>query len=75
MVSREIDRRIPTAAKLTTSEEPPSLTKGSVMPVMGSRFRTTAMLVSPWKASQAVTPVASSDPKVSGAARAMRTPR
>ena len=34
-VSREMDSRIPTAAKLTTSDEPPELTNGSVMPVIG----------------------------------------
>ena len=74
-VSREIDRRIPTAAKLTTSEEPPSLTKGSVMPVMGIKLSTTPILMSPWTASQAVMPVANRAPKVSGAASAMSTPR
>ena len=36
------------------SDEPPSLTNGSVMPVMGIRLTTTAMLMKAWKASQAV---------------------
>ncbi len=75
MVSREIDRRIPTAAKLTTSDDPPSLTNGSGMPVMGISTTTTLMLMSAWKMSQAVTPAASRPPNVSGAASAIRMPR
>ena len=75
MVSREMDRRMPTAAKLTMSDEPPSLTNGSVMPVMGSRLTTTAMLMKAWKTSQAVMPMAIRPPKVSGALSAMRLPR
>ena len=75
MVSREIDRRIPTAAKLTRSDEPPADTNGRVMPVTGRRTTTTAMLTNAWNTSQAVMPVASSAPKVSGAPSAMRSPR
>jgi len=75
LVSREIERRIPTAAKLTTSDEPPALTKGSVMPVMGTSTTTTPMLMKAWNTSQAVMPVASSAPKVSGAPSATLTPR
>ena len=74
-VSREIDRRIPTAAKLTSSDEPPALTNGSVMPVIGSSTTTTPMLMKAWSVSQAVMPTASRAPNVSGAARAMRMPR
>jgi hypothetical protein len=74
-VSRDIERRIPTAAKLTMSDEPPSLTNGSVMPVMGSRLTTTAMLMKAWKTSQAVMPMAIRPPKVSGAPRAILMPR
>ena len=73
-VSREIERRIPTAAKLTTSDEPPALTNGRVMPVMGSRLTTTPMLTKACTSSQAVMPVASRPPNVSGAPRAMRMP-
>ena len=69
-----MERRIPTAAKLTTSDEPPALTKGSVMPVMGSRLTTTAMLMKACTSNQPVMPVASRPPKVSGALRAMRRP-
>lgn len=44
-VSREIESRTPAAAKLTSSEEPPALMNGSVMPVTGSSATTTAMLM------------------------------
>ena len=74
-VSREIESRIPTAAKLTTSDEPPALTKGSVMPVIGSSTTTTPMLMNACSTSHAVMPVASSAPNVSGAPSATRTPR
>jgi len=74
-VSREIERRIPTAAKLTTSDVPPELTNGSVMPVTGSRLTTTPILMNAWNATQAVMPTASSPPNVSGALRATRSPR
>ena len=36
---------MPAAAKLTTSDEPPALMNGSVMPVTGSSATTTAMLM------------------------------
>ena len=74
MVSREIERRIPTAAKLMMSDEPPALRNGSVMPVIGTSVTTTAMLMNAWMHSQPVMPAASSAPKVSGAASATRTP-
>lgn len=44
-VSREIESRTPAAAKLTSSDEPPALMNGSVIPVTGSRATTTAMLM------------------------------
>ena len=69
-----MESRIPTAAKLTTSDEPPALMKGSVMPVTGSSATTTAMLTNAWKHSQAVMPAASSAPNVSGARSAVRIP-
>ena len=56
MVSREIDSRIPTAAKLMMSDEPPALRNGSVMPVMGTRVTTTAMLMKAWMHSHPVMP-------------------
>ena len=73
-VSREIDSRIPTAAKLMMSDEPPALMNGSVIPVIGSSATTTPMLMNAWRHSQAVIPAASSAPNVSGAASATRTP-
>ena len=66
---------MPTAANDTSSDDPPADTNGSVMPVMGSRTTTTPMLMNAWSVSQAVIPVASSAPKVSGADIAMRMPR
>jgi hypothetical protein len=74
VVSREIDRRTPTAAKLTTSEVPPALTNGSVMPVTGRRATTTPMLMNAWTHSQIVIPAASRPPNASGACRAVRIP-
>ena len=73
-VSREIESRIPTAAKLMMSEDPPALMNGSVIPVIGSSATTTPMLMKAWRQSQAVIPAASSAPKVSGAPSATRTP-
>jgi len=73
-VSREMARSTPTAAKLTTSEVPPALTNGSVMPVTGRSATTTPMLMKAWKHSQAVIPAASSAPNVSGAASETRMP-
>ena len=74
MVSREIERRIPTAAKLMMSDEPPALRNGRVIPVMGTSVTTTAMLMNAWMHSQPVIPAAWSAPNVSGAASATRTP-
>ena len=73
-VSREIESRIPTAAKLMMRDEPPALMNGSVIPVIGSSATTTPMLMNAWRHSQAVIPAASSAPNVSGAASATRTP-
>ena len=65
-VSREIDSRMPTAARLMVSDEPPALMNGSVMPVTGMSATTTPMLMKAWMQSQAVIPAASSAPNVSG---------
>jgi hypothetical protein len=73
-VSREIDSRMPIAAKLTTSDVPPALTNGRVMPVTGRSATTTPILMNAWKQSQIVIPAASSAPNVSGARRAVRIP-
>lgn len=69
-----MDSRTPAAAKLTSSDEPPALMNGSVMPVTGTSATTTPMLMNAWKHSQAVIPAASSAPNVSGARRAVRMP-
>jgi hypothetical protein len=74
MVSREIDSRIPIAAKLMMSDEPPALMKGRVMPVTGKRATTTPMLMNAWRHSQPVMPAASRAPNVSGARRDTRIP-
>jgi len=73
-VSREIDRRMPTAAKLMMSDEPPALMNGSVIPVIGTRVTTTPMLMNACRHSQPVIPAASNAPNVSGAASAVRVP-
>ncbi len=73
-VSREIESRMPIAAKLMISDEPPALMNGRVMPVIGTSVTTTPMLMNAWMHSQAVIPVASRAPKVSGADRATRIP-
>ena len=74
MVSREIESRMPIAAKLMMRDEPPALMKGRVMPVIGTSVTTTAMLMNAWMHSQAVIPAASNAPNVSGAASATRIP-
>ena len=58
---------MPTATRLTMSDEPPAETKGSVIPVTGSSATTTPMLMNAWTHSQAVIPAASSAPNVFGA--------
>ena len=63
------------AARLTISEEPPAETNGRVIPVTGRSVTTTPTLTRAWRQRTAVTPTARSAPKVSGAARATRTPR
>ena len=45
---------------------------GSGIPVVGKVTVTAAMLMSAWKATQVVTPHASSEPKASGAFSATR---
>ncbi len=65
---------MPTAAKLMTSDEPPALMNGRVIPVTGRTATTTPMLMNAWMHSQAVIPVANSAPNVSGARRAVRIP-
>ena len=59
----------------TQSELPPYEIKGRVMPVIGTRLATTAMLTHAWKQSHIVMPVASNAPVASCARSAMRTPR
>lgn len=56
------------------SDDPPALMNGSVIPVTGISATTTPMLMNAWMHNQAVIPVASSAPKVSGARIAVRIP-
>ena len=65
---------MPTAARLIDSDDPPALMNGRVIPVIGIRATTTAMLMNAWTHSQAVIPAARSDPNVSGAAIEIRIP-
>ena len=65
---------MPTATRLTQSDDPPYEMNGRVIPVIGTRLATTAMFSQAWNASHAVTPVASSAPAVSGARSAIRMP-
>ena len=57
------------------SDDPPALMNGSGMPVTGTRPTTTPMFTNAWTQIQAVMPIASSAPNVSGAPRAVRMPR
>lgn len=57
-----------------TSDEPPALMKGSVIPVTGISTTTTPMLMNAWTHSQAVIPAARSPPNVSGARSEIRMP-
>jgi len=59
----------------TQSDDPPYEMNGSVIPVIGTRLATTAMLTQAWKTSHVVMPAASSAPVASGARSAMRMPR
>lgn len=56
------------------SEDPPALTNGSVIPVIGRSATTTPMFTNACTVSQAVIPVASRPPNVSGAESATRIP-
>ena len=67
VVSRLIDSRMPTAARLMVSAEPPALMNGSGMPVTGRSAVTTIMLTKAWTTSQVVIPQATRPEKVSGA--------
>ena len=58
VVSRLIDSRMPTAARLMVSAEPPALMNGSGMPVTGMSAVTTIMLTKAWTTSQVVMPQA-----------------
>jgi len=66
---------MPTAARLTMSDEPPALTNGRVIPVTGRSETTTPMLTNAWTVMNTVIPAASSPPNVSGAPSATRRPR
>mgnify|MGYP003694772875 CR=1 FL=1 len=60
---------------LISSDEPPKLTNGSGMPLVGSRPSTTLMLKNAWTTIIAVRPSARNAPNRSGARIAVRSPR
>lgn len=72
MVSRLIDSKMPIAARLMVSAEPPALMNGRGMPVTGMSAVTTMMLMNAWTTSQVVIPPATRPENVSGAVIAMR---
>ena len=72
MVSRLIDSRMPTAARLMVSADPPALMNGSGMPVTGRSAVTTIMLIDACTTSHVVMPQATRPEKVSGAMIAIR---
>ena len=72
MVSRLMDSRIPTAARLMVSAEPPALMNGSGMPVTGMSAVTTMMLTNACPTSHVVMPHATRPENVSGAVMAIR---
>lgn len=57
-----------------TSDDPPALMNGRVIPVTGISATTTPMLMNAWMHSHAVIPVASRAPNESGARIAVRIP-
>jgi hypothetical protein len=60
---------------LMSSDDPPALTNGSGMPLVGSRPSTTLMLSEAWKTIIVVSPIARKAPNRSGARSAVRSPR
>ena len=62
-------------ARLTSSDEPPLLTSGSGMPLVGSRPSTTLMFRNAWATTIVVMPSARKAPNRSGAVTAARRPR
>ena len=62
-------------SRLMSSDEPPALTNGSGMPLVGSRPSTTLMLKNACTAIIVVRPSARNAPKRSGARIAVRRPR
>jgi hypothetical protein len=72
VVSRLIDSRMPTAARLMVSAEPPALMNGSGIPVTGRSDVTTAMLMHACATIHVVMPHARRPLNVSGAVIAIR---
>ena len=62
-------------SKFMSSDEPPALTNGSGMPLVGIRPRTTLMLTNACTAIIVVNPSARNAPNRSGACRTTRRPR
>src|SRR6187402_2023902 len=71
----EIFRSTPTQSRLTSSDDPPLLSSGSGMPLVGSSPSTTLMLTNAWATIIVVIPTAVSDPKRSSALAAITSPR
>src|SRR6266545_2100291 len=65
----------PTPKRAKTSEDPPALMKGRGIPLVGTRPRTTLMLMKAWITMDRVRPAARNIPKASGAFQAARRPR
>ena len=66
--------RIPAAASVITSDEPPNEMNGRGIPVTGRTSMTAPMLITAWLTIQNVIPTASNAAKRSGASRAARRP-
>ncbi len=61
--------------RLISSDDPPALTNGSGMPLVGTMPSTTLRLMNACTAIIPVSPIASNDPNRSGARAATRNPR
>lgn len=68
-------RSTPMAASVVTRDDPPELIRGNVMPVIGKAPETTPILIIAWETIIVVIPTASSFPKGSSVAMAIRKPR
>ena len=65
----------PTASRFINIDEPPLLTSGSGMPLVGIKPSTTLIFTNACSTSIIVIPSARNEPKLSGARMAVRSPR